>query len=390
MRITHVITRLVIGGAQENTVTSVLGLRQQPGFELKLISGPSIGPEGSMESDVAGIPGLLTIVPELVRPVHPWKDSIALRKLTRILQTTRPHIVHTHSGKAGILGRMAAAKARVPIVIHHIHGPSFGPFQGRLANAVFTAAERYAARFTHHFFVSANAMTKLYLQAGIGRPEMYTRVFSGFNVRAFQNQPRRDALRAKLGFSPEDFVIGKIGRITVLKGHGDLLRAVKALLPEVPNAKVLFIGDGSLRAETESEVRALGLQDRVVFSGLVKPEAVPDFVSATDCVAHLSYREALSRALPQALAAGKPIVAYDFDGADEVCLEGETGFLVRTGDVAAVTSRLLALASNPELRYQFGRRGQAMVSELFTVERMIGQQAQVYLQLARARGVTAP
>jgi glycosyltransferase involved in cell wall biosynthesis len=390
MRITHVITRLVIGGAQENTVTSVLGLRQKSGFELQLISGPSLGPEGSMESNVASIPGLLTLVPELVRPVHPWMDWIALRKLTRIFQATKPDIVHTHSGKAGILGRMAAAKAGVRTIIHHIHGPSFGPFQGSLSNAVFTAAERYAARFTHHFFVSAHAMTKLYLKAGIGRPEMYTRVFSGFDVRAFQDHSKREALRARFDLRPTDFVIGKVGRITALKGHSDLLRAVKALLPQVPEAKLLFVGDGSLRAETDAEARALGLHDRVIFAGLVKPAEVPDYMSVMDCVAHLSYREALSRALPQALAAGKPILAYDFDGADEVCLEGETGFLIRTGTVGEVTAKLLTLARNPELRYQFGRRGQELVSELFTVEHMIEQQAQVYLQLARARGLSAP
>ncbi|HYG25249.1 MAG TPA: glycosyltransferase [Verrucomicrobiae bacterium] len=388
MRITHVITRLVVGGAQENTIASVHGLRQQPGFDLKLISGPSIGPEGSMESEVADVPGLLALVPELVRPVHPWKDWIALRRLTRIFQQTRPHLVHTHSGKAGILGRMAAARTRVPIVIHHIHGPSFGPFQGALANAVFTAAERYAARFTDHFFCSAQAMTDLYLSAGIGVPAQYTRVFSGFDVDAFRNVPDAAALRARLGFSPADFVIGKIGRITALKGHGDLLRAVRDLLPHVANARILFVGDGSLRQQVETQARELGLANRVTFTGLAAPADVPGYISAMDCVAHLSYREALSRALPQALAAGKPIIAYNFAGANEVCMNGQTGFLVDVGAIATVTQCLLKLAQDPGLGAVLGKRGQELVAENFTVENMVRQQAEVYRRLAREKGIS--
>jgi glycosyltransferase involved in cell wall biosynthesis len=390
MRITHVITRLVVGGAQENTIASVHGLRQKPGLDLRLISGPSIGPEGSMEEAVASVPGLLTIVPELVRPVHPWKDWIALRRLTEILRQTKPDIVHTHSGKAGILGRMAATRANVPIIIHHIHGPSFGSFQGWLANLVFTGAERHAAKFTHHFFCSADAMTKLYLSVGIGSPDRYTRIFSGFDVGAFQKPAGAAELRTKLGIQPGDFVIGQISRIAPLKGHADLLRAVRAMLPDWPQTKVIFVGSGSLRSEIESQARALGLQSHVTFTGLVPPEKVPDYIGVMDCVAHLSYREALSRALPQALAGGKPVIAYDFAGASEVCIENETGYLIRTGDVVTAAGRLLMLARNPELRDQFGRRGQQMVSAQFTVEHMVEQQAAVYHQLAKARGISTP
>ena len=183
MKITHIITRLIVGGAQENTVATLLGLRQKPGVEVQLVSGPTTGPEGSLEAEAAKIDGRLTIVPELVRPVHPLKDFIALRKLEQILREQKPDIVHTHSGKAGILGRLAAKRAGVPVIILHIHGPSFGPFQGALANLVFTAAEKHAAKVTDHFFCSAGAMTQRYLAAGIGRPEMFTRIFSGFNFK---------------------------------------------------------------------------------------------------------------------------------------------------------------------------------------------------------------
>ncbi|MGA2242637.1 MAG: glycosyltransferase family 4 protein [Verrucomicrobiota bacterium] len=387
MRVTHIITRLVVGGAQENTVASVLGLRQIPGVEVHLLSGPTTGPEGSLESEFAGTPEILTRVPDLVRPIHPLKDWLALRRIEIILREQKPDIVHTHSGKAGILGRLAARRAGVPVIIHHIHGPSFGPFQGLPANWIFTAAERYAAGVTTHFVCSAQAMTRLYLAAGIGRPEMYTRIFSGFPVEPFLRATNDLALRAQFGLNENHFVIGKIARLFKLKGHADLLAAFQKILPQTPQARLLLVGDGTLRNEIENQVRALGLQSKVIFTGLVPPGEVPRYVGIMDCLAHLSAREALSRALPQALAAGKPVVAYDFDGADEVCLEGETGFLVRTGDIATVTQRLLQLANDAPLRERLGRRGQQFVRENFAVEQMVDNLYHLYLKLAAERGV---
>ncbi len=389
MKITHIITRLVIGGAQENTLATVLGLGPKSGVEVNLISGPTTGPEGSLENEVAKIPGLLTLVPELVRPIHPLKDFIALRKLEKILRAQKPDIVHTHSGKAGILGRLAAKRAGVPVIIHHIHGPSFGNFQGALANFIFTAAERRAAKVTDHFFCSADAMTKLYLAAGIGKPSMFTRIFSGFNLEPFLNSTNDLALRKKLGLDENHFVIGKIGRLFKLKGHADLLAAFAKISPQVPHARLLFVGDGALRGEIEKQIHALGLDGKVIFTGLVPPGEVARYVGIMDCLAHLSYREALSRALPQALAAGKPVVAYDFDGAEEICLENETGFLIRTGDIETAAQKLLQFANDPALRKKFGQRGQQFVKENFSVEKMVDDQYNLYLKLAAERGIRA-
>jgi glycosyltransferase involved in cell wall biosynthesis len=389
LKITHVITRLIVGGAQENTVATILGLRQKPGVEVKLISGPTTGPEGSLESEVAKIPGLLTIVPELVRLVHPLKDFIALQKLEKILREQKPDLVHTHSGKAGILGRIAAKRAGVPVIIHHIHGPSFGNFQGALANFIFNTAEKRAGRVTDHFFCSADAMTKLYLTSGIGRPERFTRIFSGFNLEPFMNATNDLALRKKLGLEENHFVIGKIGRLYKLKGHADLIAAFAKVLPQAPNARLLFVGDGLLRGELEKQVHALGLDGKVIFAGLVRPDEVARYVGIMDCLAHLSYREALSRALPQALAAGKPVIACDFDGADEVCLENETGFIVPTGDTDAAARRLLQFANDSALRKKFGQRGQQFVRDNFSIEKMVHDQYTVYLKLAAERGIHA-
>jgi glycosyltransferase involved in cell wall biosynthesis len=396
LKITHVITRLIVGGAQENTLATIKGLRAKPGVEVKLISGPTIGPEGSLENEARKIfsdsqlstpDSQRTIIPELIRPVHPLNDFIALRKLEKILREQKPDIIHTHSGKAGILGRLAAKRAGVPVIIHHIHGPSFGNFQSAPANFIFTAAEKRAAKVTDHFFCSADAMTRIYLAAGIGKTSMFTRIFSGFNLEPFLKSKNDPALREKLKIPADAFVIGKIGRIFKLKGHADLVAAFAKILPQAPNARLLFVGDGALRGEIENQIRALGLTEKIIFTGLVPPGEVAGYVGIMDCLAHLSYREALSRALPQALAAGKPVVAYDFDGADEICLQNETGFLVRTGDIETVAQKLLQLANDSALRKKFGARGQQFIKENFSVEKMVDDQYTVYLKLAAERGL---
>jgi glycosyltransferase involved in cell wall biosynthesis len=384
MRVTHVITRLIVGGAQENTIASVLGLRQKPDLDLTLISGPTPpSPEGSLEPVVAAIPRLLIIFPELVRPVAPWTDWLALCHLSEFLLAQQPRIIHTHSGKAGIVGRLAAYRAGVPIIIHTIHGPSFGPFQGRKANFVFRMAEWIAGQFTTHFVVVANAMADQYLRAGIGTPDQYTRIFSGFDIEPFARARNDSSLRAQLGISPDDVVVGKIARLFELKGHDDLFSVAKQVTERVPNLKFLLVGGGEWRERFESMARDLGLARHFVFTGLVPPSEVPRYVGIMDMLVHLSRREGLARALPQALAGGKPIIALDCDGASEVCLEGETGFLVQPGDLNTLAERIVTLARNPPLREQLGGHGQHWVRARFPVERMVDDLYDLYQRLAR-------
>jgi glycosyltransferase involved in cell wall biosynthesis len=386
MRVSHVITRLIVGGAQENTVASVLGLRAKPGLRVDLISGPTSGPEGSLENNFVQAGGNLLIVPELVRPVHPLKDWLALQKLTRIFRGQKPDIVHTHSGKAGILGRLAAARAGVPVIVHTIHGPSFGNFQGAVANFVFRAAEKRAGRVTTHFVTVANAMRDQYLAGGIGRPEDYTRIFSGFTIAPFLSAQNDPALRTRLGLAPGDIVVGKIARLFKLKGHDDLFAAAPEMVKRNPRVKFLLVGDGEWRDKFENLAGRLGLQKHFVFTGLVPPAEIPALVGIMDILVHLSTREGLPRALPQALAAAKPVVAYDCDGAKEVCLENETGFLVRPGDLDVLTERVLLLAGDTALRQSLGLRGQQFVRENFAVERMVDELHALYMRLAKPAG----
>ncbi len=387
MRVTHIITRLIVGGAQENTVATVLGLRQKSDVAVDLISGPTTGPEGSIESELARTPGILTRVSELVRPIHPWKDWMALRRLTEVFRRTRPDIVHTHSGKAGIVGRLAAQRAGVPLVIHTIHGPSFGNFQNALSNFAFRAAEQVAARATTHFVVVADAMKTQYRAAGIGRPEQYTKIFSGFPLEPFLAAKNDPAIRAQFGLQPGDFVVGKIARLFKLKGHDDLFAVAPELVRRCPQIKFLIVGDGEWRARFENLAKSLGLERHFVFTGLIPPAGIPSLVGIMDALVHLSLREGLPRALPQALATAKPVVAADCDGASEVCLDGQTGFLVQPGDLTGLKNRMLQLAGDAGLREKLGRCGQQFVRENFAVEKMVDAIYNLYLKLAAEHGL---
>ena len=386
MRITHVITRLIVGGAQENTIDSVLGLRQKPGLEVDLVAGPTTGQEGSLEERIRR-EGCLTVVPPLIRAVRPWTDWRAYRQLTQLFRSRRPDLVHTHSGKAGILGRFAARAAGVPIVVHGIHGPSFGPFQGPVANAVFTAAERRAGRVTDHFVTVADAMSQQYLAAGIGRPEQYTRIFSGFNLDPFLGAHPDPEWAARLGIRSGDFVVGTIARLFELKGHDDLFAAAPGLIRRVPRIRFLLVGDGPWRARFEAMAAVPELRGHFIFTGLVPPSVIPSCVALMDCLVHLSRREGLPRALPQALAGGKPVVAFDVDGAGEVCRDDQTGFLVPLGDRASLVDRIARLAADPDLRQRLGSTGRAWVAGRFSVERLVNDQHDLYRRLAAARSM---
>jgi glycosyltransferase involved in cell wall biosynthesis len=380
MRVTHVITRLIVGGAQENTVATVCGLHER-GVDVDLVSGPTTGSEGSLESVFKEHPNRFSVSPHLIRSVHPFHDWRALRDLEEYFRKQSPDIVHTHSGKAGILGRVAAHRAGVPVIVDTIHGPSFGTFQGPVANAVFRAAERYAFRYTTHLITVANAMTEQYLAAGIGTAEHYTRVFSGFDLTPFTVAKNDSDLRARLGIGPNDFVLGKIARLFELKGHDDLFKIAPDVVRRCPEVKFLLVGDGPWRQRFETQVRTMKLENHFVFTGLVPPNEVSRYVGIMDALVHLSRREGLPRALPQALAAGKPVVAFDCDGAREVCLENETGFLVNPGDLATLTEKIIHLVKDPGLRERLGKKGQRLVKQNFSVEQMVENIHALYVRL---------
>jgi glycosyltransferase involved in cell wall biosynthesis len=382
MKVCHIITRMIIGGAQENTLATCIGLQRDYGCEVRLVTGPSEGPEGTL-METAHAAGIETIVvPDLVRAISPDRDLNALRDLRLIIRRGRYDIVHTHSAKAGILGRIAAAREHAPVVVHTIHGLSFHEYERWWRNRLYIAAERHAARHTTHFISVADTMTRKSLAAGIGRAEQYTTIYSGMDIGAFlEATAGAPDLRQRLGIEPGDFVIGKIARLFELKGHDFLLAAAPAIVKAEPRVKFLLVGDGVLRRELENEVIRLGLERNFLFVGLVPPHEVPRYVGCMDALVHLSLREGLARALPQAMAACKPVVSFDIDGAAEVVKDGETGFLLAPKDVEGLKRAVIRLLQDRERAASMGARGRELVKEKFSRETMVREIYQLYRRL---------
>src|SRR3954447_21004747 len=248
MRIVHVITRLILGGAQENTLLTVEGLHRRFGDDVTLITGPAEGPEGDL-FDRARRGGLnVELMPELVRAIRPATDLRAYRLLRKAIRRLRPDVVHTHSSKAGIVGRAAAWDERVPAVVHTIHGLPFGPSESFLRNRLYVALERWAARRCHAIVGVCDAMAEQALAAGVGRPEQYSTVYSGMAVDAFLDPPRpRDEVRRELGLAPDEVAFGTVARLFERKGHDDILAAAPDVLRSNPGVRFVFIGDGIWR-----------------------------------------------------------------------------------------------------------------------------------------------
>lgn len=381
MKIAHIITRLIIGGAQENTILNCEDLIRDHGDEVLLIVGPTTGPEGTLiERAEATIP--IVVVPELIRSLSPWHDWRAYRKLKRVLRDFQPEVVHTHSAKAGILGRAAAWNLRVPTVVHTVHGAPFYPYQNPAVREFYKACERWAARRCHAMISVADAMTDLMVDGKVAPREQLTTVYSGMETGTFLNSASlRANMRRELGLTDSDIVVGKIARLFNLKGHEFVIEAAKTILGRVPEVRFLFVGDGILRDKYRAEISRAGLEHAFVFAGLVPPARIPAMIAAMDLVVHTSLREGLARVLPQALLAGKPVVSFDVDGAREVVLDGETGYLIPPKSVEALAGAVIRLAEDASLRDEMGRTGREHCAERFDHHYMTNRIREIYLSL---------
>ncbi len=369
MKICHIITRMIVGGAQENTLYTIRG-HLEKGHEVTLVTGASEGPEGSLLQQFCPDGMKLVEIPELIRSINPWKDWRAYRKLVKFLRREHFDVVHTHSSKAGIVGRAAAWKAGVPFVCHTVHGQAFHPYQAAWKNWLYIAAERYAAKRCHKIYAVAQAMIDQCVAAKVAVRDKYQVVYSGMDLGSFVQAKASQELRQQLGIKDGALVVGMVARLFELKGHDDLIRAAEKVVAKFPAVQFLLVGDGILRQSLEAEIDRRGLGENFVFAGLVPPERVPEYVALLDILVHLSWREGLPRACVQGLAAGKPVVAYPLDGTPEVVISGQTGFLSAPGDTDTVAKQLLELLGNSQLREQLGREGQRLVLERFDWHRM--------------------
>lgn len=381
MRIVHVITRLILGGAQENTVLTVEGLHHRFGDDVTLVTGPAEGPEGDL-FERAKLAGLnVELMPDLVRAIRPSADRRAYSALRATIRRLRPDVVHTHSSKAGILGRAAAWHERVPAVVHTIHGLPFGPSESPLRNRLYVGLERWAARRCHAIVSVCDSMTEQALAAGVGRPEQYSTIYSGMDVDAFLHPARpREDVRRELDLTPDEVAFATVARLFERKGHDDLLAVAPQVLRADPRVRFVFIGDGILRDRLKGEAARLGIGHAIKFVGLVPPTRIPELLNAVDAVIHPSLREGLARVLPQSLIVGRPVISYDVDGAKEVVLP-ETGILLPPRDLDGLTSAILQLSADPELRERLGRTGRTLFADRFRHQTMTQSLRSLYERL---------
>jgi glycosyltransferase involved in cell wall biosynthesis len=385
MRIVHVITRLIVGGAQENTLLSCEGQHDR-GHEVTLITGPPIGPEGSLLERAQSYGYRVEVIDAMRRAIQPAEDWQTYRQLVRRFRALKPDVVHTHSSKAGIIGRWAAHEAGVPRIVHTIHGLAFTASTRWYVNKAYEWLERRTAPITDVIVCVADAMREQSLAARIGRPEQYVTVYSGMDTRPFLRPPvPREEVRRQLGFEPDDVAVGTIARLYYLKGHDDLIELAPELCARFPRLRFLWIGDGLLRAPFERRIRELKLADRFVLTGLVPPEKIPELANAMDLLVHPSRREGLARALPQGQLAGCPVVTYDVDGNREGLIDGQSGFCVPAFDRERLKSAVVELLGDESKRRSMGARGREFATARFDTRVMVEALEGVYARAPVSR-----
>ena len=388
MKIVHVITRLIVGGAQENTLITCRLLAEH-GHDVTLITGPAIGPEGHLFDDAENEGYEVIVIDRMRREIHPRYDWSVYRQLKTIFAEMGPDIVHTHSAKAGILARYAAAAVRKrskqhkPEIVHTIHGLAFHPYLSNHLNRFYIAVEKAAAKRTDAFISVADTMTEKALAAGIGKPDIFTTAYSAIEEDAYlapADEQKISDFRRKHGISDNAVVLVTIARLAELKGHEYIIESAKRLAQKYPNCMWLLVGNGNLADKIKQEIQMANLRHRFCFTGLIHPTEIPMAIHASDILVHCSLREGLARALPQAMLAGKPVVSFDIDGAKEVVNEN-TGRLIVPEDVDALTEACDELICDKELRCTLGKTARESVKRKFAPETMVGTIEKVYRRL---------
>ena len=384
IRVLHPITRLIIGGAQENTMLTAQLLREN-GWDVDVVSGPQTGSEGSLIETVRerGIP--LILEPTLVREVNPVKDFLAIFRLARLMRQGQYQIVHTHSSKAGIVGRWAAKLAGVPIIVHTVHGWGHHDYQHPLVRFYYILLEKLTLPITDKLIAVTSKDIDKGLRDGIGQRGDYVVIRSGIELDRFGHpQVQRDETRAAWGIPLDAPLIGSVTRLSPQKAPLDFVRAAALVAQRYPNAYFMMVGDGPLRSEVEQLAAELGIAERLVLTGLRRD--VPELLAAFDLFALSSLWEGLPRVLLQAMATSLPIVATACDGSAEAIETGVNGFLVPPGEPAQLAERLCQLLDQPALAQQMGAAGYARVEE-FSDRGMVKAIAALYAELLKTKGV---
>lgn len=363
---------MIIGGAQENTLLSAIG-QAEKGHEVILLTGPTTGPEGKL---LAGKDtGKVKIVESLnlVRELCPLSDTKAYYELKKYFAKEKFDVVHTHSSKAGIIGRYAAWNAKVPLVVHTIHGQAFHRYEKPWKNKLYIFLEKLAEKKCHKIFAVAQAMINQCLENGIGCKEKYRVVYSGMEIETFLNSKCDYELKKKLGIPENALVVGTLARLFHLKGYDQIVGIAKKTIEAIPNTYFLLIGDGILKEQIIEDARKAGLEKHFVFAGLLRPELIPSCLSIVDLLLHLSLREGLPRSVVQSLASGKPAIAFNLDGTPEVLINDQTGFITEPDEIDKVICRTIELLKDEDKRSEMGRNGRKLVAKNFDWRFMVDE-----------------
>lgn len=382
LNVLHTITKLELGGAQENTLYTLQNLNRERYNLFLAANDKGILIEKAKElKDVKAF-----FIPELVRPINPLKDLIALIKLFRFCKREKIDIIHTHSSKAGISGRWAARFAKVSIITHTIHGWGFYPKQNFLKRRLFILLEKITGKITDRLIAVSQANIETGIQNRIGEKEKYILTRSGIKSSQFQNVEVKIVEKKKeLGLEEDTKVVAMIACFKPQKAPLDFVKVANQVIKKRPKTQFLLIGDGELRPEIERLTKEFNLEKKVILTGWRRD--IPQILKVIDILALTSRWEGLPRVFPEAMASGLPIVATKVDGAPEAIEEGANGFLVSVGDIRGMAEKIIALLDNSELAEEMGKKGKEKVFPEFDIDLMVEKIDNLYQELARSKGL---
>ena len=387
-RVLHIITRLDKGGSAETTLLTVSLLNREKyevflihGFTLESNMGPKENEAVQHDLAMARDKGVrISVIPSLVRRLSFTNDILAFISIYRLIKRIKPHIVHTHTSKAGVLGRLAAYLAGVPIIIHTPHGHVFHSYYGLILTNIFVFAEKISS-FTTDMIVALTEKEKdEHMEKGIASTKKYTIIHSGVKLVYFANM-RIDikARKKELEIPPGYNVVGTIGRLVPIKGYKYLISAAKKIVEEVDKTVFVIVGDGYLKLELEKYAEALGVRKNIIFTGWRADSS--DILYLFDIFVLPSLNEGMGRVIIEAMALGKPVVASSVGGILDLIKDSKNGILVPPRNSDALGNAILQLIRNKDLAEELGNNGKAMVYPEFDISVMLKKIENLYESL---------
>lgn len=381
IRVLRVIARLNIGGPALHA--TLLTERLDPArYDSLLVAGTEDPPEGNYLALQGRSLDRLVVLPGLGREIRGRQDVAVLLELTRLMRAVRPHIVHTHTAKAGTLGRLAARLAKVPVIVHTYHGHVFHGYFSPVKTRFFLAVERWLAGHTDRLLTVSDAVRAELLHLGIGSPERLVVVPLGLDLARFLDcETVRGQFRAELSIPPAVPLVGIVARLVPIKAHEVFLAAAAALAGHVPESHFVVVGDGERRSALEALSERLGLENRVHFLGWRRD--LDRIYADLDVVVLCSRNEGSPVSLIEAMAAARPVVATRVGGVPDLVEDGVAGCLVPPGDADAMATAVHALLADPERRRAMGAAGRKRVAPSFSAERLLADMDRLYTDLLR-------